>query len=120
MNERAFKIITLIEEQNISYSTLSKRTGISKSALQRYATGVTEKIPLDRLVLMAAALNATPEFLMGWEGSKEGITELKRKEKENLEELNTIFAQLPEIFQNLALEQMRTLAKVISADSESI
>ena len=40
---------------------------ISKSALQRYATGETAKIPLDRLKLMADALGVSQAHLMGWE-----------------------------------------------------
>lgn len=56
-----------IEEKDISYGELSKATGIPKSALHRYATGETPKIPLDRIKLIANALNVTPGYLMGWE-----------------------------------------------------
>jgi len=42
-------------------------TGIPKSAIQRYATGETEKIPLDRLELLAQALGISSAYLMGWE-----------------------------------------------------
>lgn len=53
-----------------SYGELSKITGIPKSAIQRYATGETEKIPMDRLKLMAQALGVTTEYLMGWESPR--------------------------------------------------
>ena len=43
------RILEQIKQANISYGDLSTMTGIPKSALQRYATGETEKIPLDRL-----------------------------------------------------------------------
>ena len=56
-----------IKQKNLSYYDLEKKTGIPKSALQRYATGETPKIPLDRLELIAKALGCTPSYLMGWE-----------------------------------------------------
>ena len=47
-----------------SYGELAKRTGIPKSALQRYATGETEKIPLDRVETLARVLGVSPQWLM--------------------------------------------------------
>ena len=61
------RILELIQEQRISYSELEKLTGIPKSALQRYATGETEKIPLDRLPVIAKALHCSAQYLMGWD-----------------------------------------------------
>lgn len=67
MSEISNRILQLITEKELSYSDLSKRTSISKSALQRYATGETPKIPLDRLELIASALGVSASYLMGWE-----------------------------------------------------
>ena len=71
MSDISERILNIITEKDISYGELSDKTGIPKSALQRYATGQTEKIPIDRLQLIASAIGTTPEFLMGWntEGS---------------------------------------------------
>lgn len=66
MNMISQKILETILAKDISYGELSDRTGIPKSALQRYATGQTEKIPIDRLQKIASALDTTPEYLMGW------------------------------------------------------
>lgn len=66
MSEMSDKILCLIKKSGISYGDLSTATKIPKSALQRYATGETEKIPLDRVAKIAAALNSTPAYLMGW------------------------------------------------------
>jgi len=71
MSEISQKILQLMTEKDVSYGELSKRTGIPKSALQRYATGETPKIPLDRIELIAKALNTTPEHIMGWDNSAE-------------------------------------------------
>lgn len=67
MSEISNRILSLIHEKNISYGELSNMTGIPKSALQRYATGQTEKIPIDRLDCIAKALGTTFAILMGWE-----------------------------------------------------
>lgn len=61
------KLQHLLKEKDLSYSELSRRTGIPYSALQRYMTGETSKIPLERIELIAKALGTTPAYLMGLE-----------------------------------------------------
>ena len=63
INER---LLLKIKEENLSYGDLAQLTGIPKSALQRYATGETKKIPLDRIELLAQALGTTASYLLGW------------------------------------------------------
>jgi len=58
------------EELNMSYQTLSEKVGISKSTLQRYETGYIKNMPVDKLEEIANALNVSPAYLMGWEGSR--------------------------------------------------
>lgn len=70
MNDIAQRILNIMAEKKISYGELSKATGVPKSALQRYATGETDKIPIDRLELIAAALGVNTEYLVGWEDAK--------------------------------------------------
>ena len=72
MNEIAKRIYAAIADKNYSYGELAKITGIPKSALQRYATGETDKIPLNRLEQIAAALDVSAAYLMGWEDSPSG------------------------------------------------
>lgn len=69
MSEISTRILQTILEKDISYGELSDKTGIPKSALQRYATGQTEKIPIDRLQIIAKALGTSAQYLMGWESS---------------------------------------------------
>lgn len=54
------------EELDMSYQTLSDRVGISKSTLQRYETGYIKNMPVDKLEDIAAALQVSPAYLMGW------------------------------------------------------
>lgn len=69
MSEISMRILNLLSEKNISYGELAAKTRIPKSALQRYATGETEKIPLDRLQIIAGALGVSSAYLLGWESS---------------------------------------------------
>jgi repressor LexA len=67
VSNRIFKAIT---DADISYGELSRITGIPKSALQRYATGETEKIPIHRLEAIASATGVQASYLLGWEETK--------------------------------------------------
>lgn len=67
MSDISDRLLAEISANKYSYGDLSKITGIPKSAIQRYATGQTEKIPLDRLDKLAQALNVSSAYLMGWE-----------------------------------------------------
>ena len=67
MDERAKRINEAIIKSGYSYPELSKITGISKSSLQRYATGETKKIPIDCIEAIAKATNVSPKYLMCWD-----------------------------------------------------
>ena len=66
MSDISMRILKTINEKGISYGELSKMTGLPKSALQRYAIGETETIPIDRLEKIADALNVEAAYLIGW------------------------------------------------------
>ena len=59
------RLLQAIQKQGISYGQLSQKTGINKADLQRYATGKTKKVPTDRIMMIAAALQITPAYLLG-------------------------------------------------------
>ena len=67
MNEISKRLQQFYEQSGLSYADLALRTGVPKSALQRYISGTTEKIPMDRLEKLAYALDTTPQVLMGWQ-----------------------------------------------------
>lgn len=71
MSKRSERILKAIEDSKLSYGELSNITGIPKSALQRYATGETEKVPIDRIESIARATHVTAMYLMGWESQEE-------------------------------------------------
>ena len=61
------RIRTQMKLLDLSYGELSAATGLTKSAIHRYATGQTDKIPTEALEKLAKALRVTPAFLTGWE-----------------------------------------------------
>jgi len=81
MNDISSRLLEAVRKSGYSYGELSKLTGIPKSALQRYATGETEKIPIDRLQVLAPVLKTTAEAILGWEAKEkpeipEGLYEI--------------------------------------------
>lgn len=61
------RIRAQMELRGLSYGELAAASGLSKSAVHRYATGVTDKVPARALEALARALGVTPAFLSGWE-----------------------------------------------------
>lgn len=55
-----------MSERNLSYGDISAVTGIPKSAVHRYISGETPKIPLDRLEKLSSALGVSASWVMGW------------------------------------------------------
>ena len=62
MSTRSERIKALIEGSEKSYQELERITGIKKSSLQRYANGVTTKIPLDVIEKLAITFNVSQEY----------------------------------------------------------
>ena len=105
MSTRAERIKSLIEQSGQSYQELEKTTGIKKSSLQRYASGVTTKIPLDVIEKLSKAFNVSQEYLMGWEEKKSSPDELPLNEGEKM--LLDLFRLVPEDKQQLVLQMIR-------------
>lgn len=67
MDDIAKRLLETIQKRQMTYGDLAAKTGIAKSAIQRYATGETKKIPLPRLEALADALGVSAAYLMGWD-----------------------------------------------------
>ena len=63
------RLLSTIEEKGMSYGEVAKLTGIPKSAVHRYSTGETAKIPIDRIESMANVLGVSAAYLMGWDNA---------------------------------------------------
>lgn len=56
-----------IDKSGLSYAELERKTGISKSALQRYASGSTKKIPVDVIIAVGNAVGVSSAWIMCWD-----------------------------------------------------
>ena len=105
MSTRSERIKALIEQSGKSYQELERLTGIKKSSLQRYANGLTTKIPLDVIETLATTFNVSQEYLMGWDEKKDSPSEPKLTEGEKM--LLDLFNRVPKDQQQLVLQMIR-------------
>lgn len=105
MSVRSERIKALVDSSDLSYQELEKLTGIKKSSLQRYASGVTTKIPLDVIEKLSKAFNVSQEYLMGWDENKNSPSEPLLTEGEKV--LLDLFNRVPEDQQQLVLQMIR-------------
>ncbi len=73
MNERAHRIKELVMQSGKTYQELETITGVKKSSLQRYASGVTTKIPMDVIEKLETAFNVPRGYIMGWDAPLEEL-----------------------------------------------
>lgn len=71
MNAIINRINNRKEELGYSYQEFANKTGLSKSTLQRYLTGSIKNVPLDKVDVIATALETTTAYLMGWDTEEE-------------------------------------------------
>ena len=110
MSIRSERIKALIEQSKQTYQELEKTTGIKKSSLQRYASGVTTKIPLDVIEKLSKAFNVSQEYLMGWDDEeKNSPDELQLSEGEKT--ILELFRLVPEDKQQMVLDMIRVALK---------
>ena len=133
MNPVSDRILAIITAKDISYGELSKLTGIPKSALQRYATGQTAKIPIDRVETIAKALNVDSAVLLGWatpdigEEALKNLRDIQRKEYEKddmaeyIEEVRhrPEIRQLLEVSRGVSRENIEAVVKMIQGFSNN-
>ena len=128
MSIRSERIKSLIEQSNKTYQELEKTTGIKKSSLQRYASGVTSKIPLDVIEKLSNAFNVSQEYLMGWDDQKNNSTNelpltdgdkellqlfhrIPTESQQMLKELLVAFDRIPVESQPMVVEMIRVATK---------
>ena len=109
MSTRSERIKLLIEKSGKSYQELERITGIKKSSLQRYATGMTTKIPLDVIEILANTFSVSQEYLMGWSESETTLSPESVELSEGEKMLLDLFRRVPEESQQLVLQMIRAL-----------
>lgn len=111
MNERSAKIKQLIEDSGKSYQELETLTGVKKSSLQRYASGVTTKIPLPAIEKIASAFNVDPRYILGWEEDKKEKPTEDDGLSENARALIQFAMSVPEEKAALALRLLKSVVE---------
>ncbi len=54
-------------EKGMTLEELGQKANVQRATVQRYESGVISNIPSDKIEMLAAALETTPSYLMGWE-----------------------------------------------------
>lgn len=66
MSDTGERIKQRRKEMGLTADTLAEKLGVSRSTIFRYEKGDIDKIPAESLSIIAAALNTTPAYLIGW------------------------------------------------------
>lgn len=117
----AARIVEAMEKRDLSYGELASLTDIPKSTLQRYATGDTRKIPLDRIEAIARETNTSTAYLMGWNETEKSPapegTEDEEKVQAVVSGLTRLLVEVGWIAPGADLTdaQLRTLASYVIA-----
>ena len=67
MQQIAQRLQTAMQRSGLSYGDIATITNIPKSAVHRYISGETPKIPLERLEKISKALSISAAWAMGWD-----------------------------------------------------
>ena len=87
MSDTGERIKQRRKEMGLTADVLAEKLGVSRSTIFRYEKGDIDKIPAESLSIIAAALNTTPAYLMGWKDDGQqffhGISVFPTVEKTN-------------------------------------
>lgn len=62
-----FNLDNILNDNNISYYELAKRTGMTYSAIYKICKGTTSRVSLDTIEAICIALNCTPNDILIFE-----------------------------------------------------
>ena len=69
MSQISNRLLSAIHNSRMSYRDIENATGISRTTVQRYATGKIEDIPLTKLRKITDAIGVSAAEIMGWEAT---------------------------------------------------
>ena len=59
-------ILTRRKELNLTLEEVANRVGVSRTTVQRWEKGTLQNPGRDKIAALAAALQVSPEYLLGW------------------------------------------------------
>lgn len=77
-------------ELQLSYQDLALKTNMSKSTLQRYESGSIKNMPVDKLGVIANALDVSPLWLLGFEENSITLSIEEEQHIEHFRKLNIV------------------------------
>lgn len=78
-NDIAKKIRDLRASNNLTLEEVAQRVGVGKSTVRKWEVGQIENMRRDKIAKLAAALNTTPGYLMGWEDKSDKYSDVFRQ-----------------------------------------
>lgn len=88
MNDIVKRLLEAKEFSGLSYADLARLTGLSKSTIQRYLSGYTDKVPLDFVQTLCRALNIREDVAMGWADNDPAEDQPSASDMDRLEALH--------------------------------
>lgn len=76
-----------VNESALSIREIEKRSGVTRSTIQRYLTGDISKMPVDKFKAIADAIGVPPEYILGWEDASPELLPIKKKKFQILGEI---------------------------------
>jgi len=74
MSSFADRLTRAMQEKGATLEQLAEKTHISKSTIQRYASGQTKNVPIEKARALADALGVTYGYISGWENPPKNPT----------------------------------------------
>lgn len=99
------------ESLGISQTALADTIGITKQQMYKYENGIITNIPSNRIESIAAALNTSPSYLMGWDDAHADLTAAGLSIQDIADELGVPLAMLPAMIENAPPEVIGKLSK---------
>ena len=86
------RIYSLRKAKGLTQEELGQRVGVTKAQINKYETGITQNLKRSVAEAMAAALDVSPAFLLGWQEKHPVLDGAKLSSEE--EELLRIYRSL--------------------------
>lgn len=74
MDNMGMLIKKLRTEQGMTLEDLGNKVGVGKSTVRKWENGVIANMRRDKIAKVAAALNVSPAYLMGWEDNDQALS----------------------------------------------
>ena len=94
-----------IDKCGLSQREIADLTGIPKSSIQRYLSGNSANVPIDKIVDIAKAVGADPKHWLGWDDKESATDEGSGRVKILLD----LFLQLKPEHQDMIIAQIKGL-----------